>query len=295
MNRYKKATNIIYLYSVYNIYSNCMDHISENIFQLKISTKLQNVMTFCENRNNKNNIKYEKSSDTILKIFENEKKKNSITPKEIQKKKFIDNLNYKNVLNNENSLTNEKGENEKNSNYEDNFVSNEKDYFNTINKSNKLFNETKSNEKNEEKTMNNNKNDDKINNYESYDTEKNNKEEGGDINTMNKSEDELNEDMINLIENILKKHNIVLFMKGTALNPFCKYSKQAIHILKLNKVKEIHTVNILDNEKLRNSLKIYSKWPTFPQLYINSKFIGGIDKVQELHDSNKLKELIENS
>ncbi|SBS79886.1 glutaredoxin-like protein [Plasmodium ovale curtisi] len=104
---------------------------------------------------------------------------------------------------------------------------------------------------------------------------------------------ELTEEIVYLIENILKKHKLVLFMKGTALNPFCKYSRQAIHILKLNKVKEIYTVNILDNEQLRNSLKIYSDWPTFPQLYVQGKFIGGIDKVQELHDNNKLKELLD--
>ncbi|SOV75071.1 Cg6 protein [Plasmodium sp. gorilla clade G3] len=102
----------------------------------------------------------------------------------------------------------------------------------------------------------------------------------------------LSEDIINIIENILNTYNVVLFMKGTALNPYCKYSKQAIHILKLNKVKEIHTVNILDNQQLRNALKIYSKWPTFPQLYVNQKFIGGIDKLQELHDQNKFKDII---
>ncbi|KYO00416.1 Cg6 protein [Plasmodium reichenowi] len=102
----------------------------------------------------------------------------------------------------------------------------------------------------------------------------------------------LSEDIINIIENILKKYNVVLFMKGTALNPYCKYSKQAIHILKLNKVKQIHTVNILDNQELRNALKIYSNWPTFPQLYVNHKFIGGIDKLQELHDQNKIKDII---
>ncbi|SOV21892.1 Cg6 protein [Plasmodium sp. DRC-Itaito] len=102
----------------------------------------------------------------------------------------------------------------------------------------------------------------------------------------------LSEDIINIIENILNKYNVVLFMKGTALNPYCKYSKQAIHILKLNKVKEIHTVNILDNQQLRNALKIYSNWPTFPQLYVNQKFVGGIDKLQELHDQNKFKDII---
>ncbi|EDL43732.1 glutaredoxin domain containing protein [Plasmodium vivax] len=104
---------------------------------------------------------------------------------------------------------------------------------------------------------------------------------------------ELTEEVINFIESIIKKHKIVLFMKGTALNPFCKYSKQAIHILKLNKVKEIRTVNILDDQQLRRSLKIYSEWPTFPQLYVNGKFVGGIDKLQELHDGKKLKGVLE--
>ncbi|GAW78928.1 glutaredoxin-like protein [Plasmodium gonderi] len=104
---------------------------------------------------------------------------------------------------------------------------------------------------------------------------------------------ELTEDAFNFIESIIKKHKIVLFMKGTALNPFCKYSKQAIHILKLNKVKEIRTVNVLENEQLRSSLKNYSQWPTFPQLYVNGNFVGGIDKLQELHDNKKLKDILE--
>ncbi|KJP89348.1 Grx4 family monothiol glutaredoxin [Plasmodium fragile] len=114
-----------------------------------------------------------------------------------------------------------------------------------------------------------------------------------DTSSESDTQEELTEDVINFIESIIKKHKIVLFMKGTALNPFCKYSKQAIHILKLNKVKEIRTVNILDDEKLRRSLKIYSEWPTFPQLYVNGKFVGGIDKLQELHDGKKLKGVLE--
>ncbi|CRG98423.1 Cg6 protein, putative [Plasmodium relictum] len=280
MNRYKKVSNIIYIYSVFNICSNCIDHIPEkHIFELKKYAKLQ--IIFCENRNDKSNITYETSSNKILKSFVNEEKEINSTSKEAQKKKFNDNLKYKNILNNENSIIDEEGENEKYN-------------CNTINKSTECFNETDLNEKNEEKTKNNKKNYDQMNNSEMYNEERNNDEEGKNVKNMDESQDELDEDMINLIQDILKKYNIVLFMKGTALNPFCKYSKQAIHILKLNKVKEIHTVNILDNEKLRNALKIYSEWPTFPQLYVNSKFIGGIDKLQELHDNNKLKELIEN-
>ncbi|CAD2109642.1 hypothetical protein YYG_02378 [Plasmodium vinckei petteri] len=104
---------------------------------------------------------------------------------------------------------------------------------------------------------------------------------------------ELSQDDIDLIENILKKHKLVLFMKGTALNPFCKYSKLAINILKLNKAKEIYTVNILNDDMLKQSLKIYSKWPTFPQLYINGKFVGGIDKIQELHDNKQLQQMLQ--
>lgn len=105
-------------------------------------------------------------------------------------------------------------------------------------------------------------------------------------------EDTLDEEMKKFIEDILKKHKIVIFMKGTALSPYCKYSKRMIHILKLNRAKEIHTVNIMGNEELKKSMKVYSQWSTFPQLYINKKFIGGIDKVQDLHNTNELKELL---
>lgn len=103
---------------------------------------------------------------------------------------------------------------------------------------------------------------------------------------------ELNDEMIKTIKNILDKHSVVLFMKGTALNPFCKYSKEAIHILKLNKVKEIHTVNILNDQELKKCLKIYSKWLTFPQLYVNGKFIGGIDELKKLHTNKQLDQIL---
>lgn len=104
--------------------------------------------------------------------------------------------------------------------------------------------------------------------------------------------DELNDEMKNKIESILNKYTVVLFMKGTALNPFCKYSKEALYILKLNRVKEIHTVDVLNDLQLRRCLKLYSNWPTFPQLYVHGKFIGGIDKVKELHENKQLEQIL---
>lgn len=107
------------------------------------------------------------------------------------------------------------------------------------------------------------------------------------------TEDDLSKEMKKKIEDILNKYTVVLFMKGTALNPFCKYSKEAIHILKLNRVKEIHTVNVLSDMELKKCLKFYSKWSTFPQLYVYGKFIGGIDKIKELHEKKQLKQILE--
>lgn len=96
------------------------------------------------------------------------------------------------------------------------------------------------------------------------------------------------------IDNLIKNHSIILFMKGTKLMPMCGFSNTVVQILNLLNV-DYHTVNVLDDPTLREYIKIYSNWPTIPQLYINSEFIGGSDIVIDLYQKGELQEIIEKS
>ena len=79
------------------------------------------------------------------------------------------------------------------------------------------------------------------------------------------------------IDDLVKSSDVLLFMKGTASFPMCGFSGRAIQVLKACGVdqKAITTVNVLDDEEIRQGIKDYSKWPTIPQLYIKGEFIGG--------------------
>ena len=94
-----------------------------------------------------------------------------------------------------------------------------------------------------------------------------------------------------IIEAILSKGKVVLFMKGTPTTPQCGFSNYAIQVLNHYKVKNFYFYNILEDPYLREELKNYSDWPTYPQLYINKEFIGGADILAEMHKSNTLQEL----
>ncbi len=94
------------------------------------------------------------------------------------------------------------------------------------------------------------------------------------------------------IEDDIKNNKILLYMKGSAEMPQCGFSAQVVSILKQYK-KPFTTINILDDDSIRQGMKEYSNWPTFPQLYINGEFIGGCDILTELHGSGELKGIIE--
>ena len=79
-------------------------------------------------------------------------------------------------------------------------------------------------------------------------------------------------------------------MKGSPENPQCGFSGKIVNILKSYDGLEYSHFNIFEDNEIREGLKKYSNWPTFPQLYFKSKLIGGIDIVQELHDENELGE-----
>lgn len=84
----------------------------------------------------------------------------------------------------------------------------------------------------------------------------------------------------------------MLFMKGSPSQPKCGFSKKIVALLDEDKVK-YSTFDILGDEDVRQGLKVYSNWPTFPQLYIRGELIGGLDIVQELKDSGELKSMVD--
>ena len=98
------------------------------------------------------------------------------------------------------------------------------------------------------------------------------------------------------IDGLVKSNDIVLFMKGTASFPQCGFSGRAIQILKANgaEPKTIVTVNVLEDDAIRQGIKEYSQWPTIPQLYIKGEFIGGSDIMMEMHESGEMRELLGN-
>ncbi len=93
------------------------------------------------------------------------------------------------------------------------------------------------------------------------------------------------------IESALNKKPICLFMKGTPDFPQCGFSQRAVALL--NEVKaEFHAVNILENQEIRDGIKIYGNWPTIPQLYVKGKLVGGSDILMEMYQEGELTELV---
>ena len=97
------------------------------------------------------------------------------------------------------------------------------------------------------------------------------------------------------IHKTVSEHPVVLFMKGTAQFPQCGFSGRAVQILKTSGVKNLVTVNVLEDEEVRQAVKDYSNWPTVPQLYVNGEFVGGCDILREMYASGELKQLFEKS
>jgi len=90
------------------------------------------------------------------------------------------------------------------------------------------------------------------------------------------------------IRETVTSHPVVLFMKGTAQFPQCGFSGRAIQILKSVGVTKLVTVNVLEDEEVRQGIKEYANWPTIPQLYVGGEFIGGSDIIAEMHASGEL-------
>ncbi len=96
------------------------------------------------------------------------------------------------------------------------------------------------------------------------------------------------------IDQLVKSHDIVLFMKGSASFPMCGFSGRAIQILKACGVdtKTLKTINVLEDDGIRQGIKEYSQWPTIPQLYVKGEFVGGSDIMMEMYESGELQQVI---
>ncbi len=95
----------------------------------------------------------------------------------------------------------------------------------------------------------------------------------------------------NWIKETVTGNTVVLFMKGTAQFPQCGFSGRAIEVLKASGVEDLVTINVLEDEGVRQGIKEYSNWPTIPQLYVKGEFIGGADIMNEMFESGELQGL----
>ncbi|OZI62689.1 Grx4 family monothiol glutaredoxin [Bordetella genomosp. 11] len=102
-------------------------------------------------------------------------------------------------------------------------------------------------------------------------------------------------DVQEFIRDTVTQHPVVLFMKGTAQFPQCGFSGKAIQLLKSCGVKKLVTVNVLDDDEVRQGIKEFSSWPTIPQLYVGGEFVGGSDIMGQMHESGELKTLLDNA
>ena len=94
------------------------------------------------------------------------------------------------------------------------------------------------------------------------------------------------------IADLVKGNHVVLFMKGTAQFPQCGFSGRAFQILKACGAKDLKTVNVLEDDGIRQGIKDYANWPTIPQLYVNGEFLGGSDIMMEMYESGELQPLL---
>ena len=94
------------------------------------------------------------------------------------------------------------------------------------------------------------------------------------------------------IDELVKNNEVLLFMKGSASFPQCGFSGRAIQILKACGVNAPATVNVLEDEEIRQGIKEFANWPTIPQLYVNGEFVGGSDIMTEMYQSGELQQVL---
>jgi len=94
------------------------------------------------------------------------------------------------------------------------------------------------------------------------------------------------------IDNLIAQDNIVVFMKGSKLMPQCGFSNNVVQILNTMGV-PYQTVDVLEDNDIRQGIKEYTNWPTIPQVYVNGEFVGGSDIMIELYQNNELQQMLE--
>ena len=102
----------------------------------------------------------------------------------------------------------------------------------------------------------------------------------------------MDEKIKSLIQNHIDNNEVCLFMKGTPDAPQCGFSMAVSNMLKILEV-NFKSVNVLEDQSIREGIKVFSDWPTIPQLYIKKEFVGGCDIVKEMYESGELKKVLD--
>ena len=102
----------------------------------------------------------------------------------------------------------------------------------------------------------------------------------------------MEEKIKDIIQNHIDSNDVCLFMKGSPDAPQCGFSMAVTNILKILEV-NFKGVNVLEDQSLREGIKIFSDWPTIPQLYIKKEFVGGCDIIKEMYENGELKKILE--
>ena len=96
----------------------------------------------------------------------------------------------------------------------------------------------------------------------------------------------------NIIQSHIDNNEVCLFMKGTPDAPQCGFSMAVTNMLKILEV-NFQSVNVLEDQNIREGIKVFSDWPTIPQLYIKKEFVGGCDIVKEMYENGELKKVLD--
>ena len=94
------------------------------------------------------------------------------------------------------------------------------------------------------------------------------------------------------IKQQVEGHPVVLYMKGSPQAPMCGFSATATQLLKMCGAQDVFTVDVLQDQQIREGIKQYANWPTIPQLYVKGEFVGGCDIMKEMYQSGELQKLL---
>jgi monothiol glutaredoxin len=100
-------------------------------------------------------------------------------------------------------------------------------------------------------------------------------------------------DVQEIIREQVTRNPVVLYMKGTPRMPLCGFSAEAVQILQACNLPLFFSVDVLDEPDIRAGIKLFSDWPTIPQLYVRGEFVGGCDIMREMYESGELQKLLE--